>query len=440
VWTCLRHLRGAECRRRKGDAAQPPYSRADTDGSREPLSEDLTTIVIPARNEEQFIGECLESVLSQDEHRLEVIVVDGSSDDRTQEIVARYAQRDARVRLLHNDQASIPRSLNLALAAARGQWFMRVDAHSTIASNYVRRARQHLQTSRWGGVGGRKDAVGSTLAGRAIAAAMASRFGVGNSIYHHGTSMRTVDHVPFGAYPTRVARELGGWDERVAANEDFEFDFRLRRSGRQLLFDPRLVIGWRCSQSIPDLWHQYRRYGKGKSTVALLHPGSMRPRHFLPPAFVGFWAVALMLNRRRQQILVAGAVPYAALLCAASVATAGKVPDAGAKARIPAAFLAMHFGWGLGFWQGLAANLKSLLAAGGDGKKDPNRLLPDDRYPASTSISGPAEGEGATWESVVLHGLAVAGHSEAASKAAGARRSLRPTVTATEGVRPIDRP
>jgi succinoglycan biosynthesis protein ExoA len=381
VWTCLKQLRGAECRRRRGDAAQPPFSRPNTEpGSSEPLVEDLTTIVIPARNEEQFIGECLKSVLAQDEHRLEVIVVDGSSVDRTQEIVARYAQRDARVRLLHNDQASIPRSLNLGLAAARGQWFLRVDAHSTIASNYVRRARQHLRTNRWGGVGGRKDAVGSSPAGRAIAAVMASRFGVGNSIYHHGTSMRTVDHVPFGAYPTRAVRELGGWDERVAANEDFEFDFRVRRSGRQLLFDPRLVIRWRCRQSIPDLWHQYRRYGKGKSIVALLHPGSMRPRHFLPPAFVGFWALAPLFGKRRQQILVAAAVPYAALLCAASAATARKVPDVRAKARIPAAFVAMHFGWGLGFWEGLAANLKSLLAADGDGDKD-LKLPPDDTYP-----------------------------------------------------------
>jgi succinoglycan biosynthesis protein ExoA len=376
--TCLTQLRTAECRRRKGNTAQPTYSRPKTGLGSEALIEDVTTIVIPARNEERFIGDCLESVLAQDEHRLDVIVVDGSSDDRTEEIVAGYVQRDARVRLLHNNQASIPRSLNLALAAARGQWFLRVDAHSTIPSNYVRRARQHLRTNRWGGVGGRKDAVGSSPAGRAIAAVMASRFGVGNSIYHHGTSMRTVDHVPFGAYPTRVVRDLGGWDERVAANEDFEFDFRLRRSGSQLLFDPRLIIRWQCRQSIPELWHQYRRYGRGKSIVALLHPESMRPRHFLPPAFVAFWTLVPLFRRSRRQMLAAAAVPYAALLCAASGATARKVPDARAKARIPAAFLAMHFAWGLGFWEGVAAHLKSLLVAEGESCKEWRQPRPGD--------------------------------------------------------------
>jgi succinoglycan biosynthesis protein ExoA len=325
-------------------------------GSPESLVEDVTTIVIPARNEEDSIGACLDSVLAQDE-RLEVIVVDGCSNDRTREIVARYAQRDDRVYLLRNDRASIPRSLNLALEVARGEWFLRVDAHSTISPDYVRRAKQHLQTTRWGGVGGRKDAVGITPAGRAIAAVMASRFAVGNSVYHHGTSMRRVDHVPFGAYPTKLVRDLGGWDERVAVNEDFEFDFRIRASGRQLLFDPRLVISWRCRQSLPELWNQYRRYGKGKSAVALLHPESMRPRHFLPPAFVGFWTVAPGLGFRRPRLIVAAAAVYAAALGTASISTSKNVRDIKAKARIPAAFLTMHFAWGVGFWQGLAANL-----------------------------------------------------------------------------------
>ena len=72
-----------------------------------------------------------------------------------------------------------------------------------------------------GGVGGRKDGVGSTPAGRAIAAVMGSKFGVGNSKYHHSTEVEEVDHVPFGAYPVDVIRDLGGWDEDLVANEDF---------------------------------------------------------------------------------------------------------------------------------------------------------------------------------------------------------------------------
>src|SRR5439155_11936815 len=159
-------------------------------------------------------------------------------------------------------------------------------AHSASPPGYVEHAVELLRPGRWGGVGGRKDAVGHTAAGHAIAAVMASRFGVGNSVYHHGTASRTVDHVAFGSYPIARLRELGGWNERLVANEDFELDHRLRRKGFELLFDPSLRIAWDCRQSICDLFRQYRRYGRGKTDVARLHPQSMKPTHMLPPVFL----------------------------------------------------------------------------------------------------------------------------------------------------------
>ena len=247
----------------------------------------LVTVVVPARNEEANLGPCLSSILEQDWPNLQVLVVDGASTDGTAAIIESFARRDPRVELLVNPDRTIPRSLNLALRAARGSWLVRVDAHACVPPDYVRRLMRHLESGAWGGVGGRKDGQGVTPAGRAIAAAMASPFGVGNSTYHHGRCVRTVDHIPFGAYPTALARELGGWDERLLANEDFEFDYRVRRHGRQLLFDPELKIGWQCRQSVPDLFRQYRRYGRGKADVARLHPASLQPRHVVAPGLLG---------------------------------------------------------------------------------------------------------------------------------------------------------
>src|SRR5207249_2496031 len=128
---------------------------------------------------------------------------------------------------LHNPAGSIPRSLNVALQAARGAWLVRIDAHATVPPDYVSRAVAHLRRDGVGGVGGRKDGEGVTPAGKAVAAAMASKFGVGDSAYHWATSVREVDHIPFGAYPTQLARRLGGWDERLTVNQDFEFDYRV---------------------------------------------------------------------------------------------------------------------------------------------------------------------------------------------------------------------
>ncbi len=313
---------------------------------------DLITVVIPARNEERFIGRCLESILAQDEPRLQVIVVDGDSQDATVELVAEFARRDSRVELLHNPQRIIPKSLNLALSAARGRFLVRVDAHAAVPPGYVRTVVEHLSTARWGGVGGRKQAVGVTPAGDAIAAAMASPFGVGNSTYHYGASVQTVEHIPFGAYPTELAARMGGWDERLAVNQDFEFDYRLRKAGYQLLFDPRLEIAWHCRQSIPDFFSQYRRYGRGKAVVARLHPHSLRVRHLAAPALIASWVSGATLLPLVPTLALGILAAYPVALAVATLATARRVRGR-ARWWIAPAFFAMHAGWGLGFWEGV---------------------------------------------------------------------------------------
>lgn len=325
-------------------------------------------MLVPALDEAAFIGVCLDSILAQDEPNLQVVVVDGGSADATVDIALDHARRDPRVELVRagspGSRSTIPAALNAGLGAARGAWLVRVDAHSTVPPDYVRRAAQHLRTGGWGGVGGRKDGVGDTPAGEAIGAALGSRFGVGDSVYHYGTSVRTVDHIPFGAYPTGVLLELGGWDERlVVANEDYELDYRIRQQGRRLLFDPGLSIAWYTRQSIPDLFRQYRRYGRGKADVARLHPDSLRPRHLAPPALVAWLAVAAVAGVWKPRLGVAALAPYAVGLAAASVATARGVRGRRARVLVPAAFTAMHLGWGLGFWEGMLDGAKRRVGA-----------------------------------------------------------------------------
>jgi succinoglycan biosynthesis protein ExoA len=336
--------------------------------------DDLVTVVIPARDEETSIDACLQSVRAQSHRQLEILVVDNDSRDATASIVRRHAEQDDRVKLLHLPRPSIPSALNHALAHAQGTWLVRIDAHSSVDPEYVARAVRRLREGRWGGVGGRKDGVGVTPAGRAIAAAMASRFGVGGSRYHYGTRTQEVEHVAFGAYPADLLRSVGGWDERISVNEDFELDHRLRLLGRPLLFDPELVIRWQCRQSIDDLYRQYRRYGRGKVMVALKHPTSMRPRHVLPPAFVAYLiGVALLLPQRpgRAMALVA---PYLVALAAATAVTGRTLNESGARIRVPAAFVAMHVGWGVGFWQGVAGVARSHMGKADNAQGTPSGL------------------------------------------------------------------
>jgi succinoglycan biosynthesis protein ExoA len=331
--------------------------------------EELVTVVVPAANEEHFLGACLDSVLAQDYAALQIVVVDGASTDGTVDVVRARMAEDPRIELLHNPRRNIPSSLNLAVEHARGSWLVRVDAHSTVGPSYVRTAVERLREGGWAGVGGRKDGVGRTPAGRAIAVAMGSRFGVGNSTYHFGTTAIEVDHLAFGAYPVDVVRRAGGWDEQLTANEDFEFDHRLRQAGQHLLFDPRLVIHWHCRQSVADLFRQYHRYGRGKVDVAWLHPESLHLRHLAPPAFVAYAALGLVLNARRPARWLAMLSPYAVAVAGESVRSGRRLGSTGERVRLPAAFLAMHIGWGAGFWSGVAATAPARLRTWLQGKR-----------------------------------------------------------------------
>jgi succinoglycan biosynthesis protein ExoA len=324
----------------------------DEEPAAELRSTDLVTVLVPAKDEERFIGSCLDSILSQDEGNLQVLVVDGNSSDGTREIVGQYAARDPRVELLRSPGETISSSLNAGLEAARGSWLIRVDAHSTIPPGYVSGLVEHLRTGRWGGVGGRKEGVEESPTGRAIAAAMSSRFGVGNSVYHHGTKAQAVDHVPFGAYPTSLVRSLGGWNERLSANEDYELDHRIRRDGHRLLFDPNVAIAWRNRPTLRDLFRQYRRYGRGKARVAALHPSSVKPRHLAAPSLLASFVLGGMVAFWWPWVVGLAVGVYAAALLFSSVLTARKVEGRAARRAVPAAFLAMHVGWGIGFWEG----------------------------------------------------------------------------------------
>lgn len=318
------------------------------------------TVIVPARNERTTIDACLDSILEQDGVDLDVVIVDNGSTDGTSDLLDARAAGDRRVRVIHNPTPSIPASLNMAVAAARGEWLVRVDAHSTIPPGYVAHAVGRLAENRWAGVGGRKIAVGRSPVGRAVAAVLNSPLAVGGSTYHYGTEETVVDHVPFGSYRTATVRELGGWDESIPNNEDFEFDQRLRQQG-ELLFDPRLEIAWHSRETIGELLAQYRRYGRGKPGVALRHPGSVKVRHLAPPALVVWLTANALIALRRPKLAAAAVAPYAV---AVGVATAVISRSAGPAARrraIPAALVAMQVGWGFGFWHGVGDLVRDRL-------------------------------------------------------------------------------
>ncbi|MGH9171787.1 MAG: glycosyltransferase family 2 protein [Acidimicrobiales bacterium] len=297
------------------------------------------SIAIPVLNEERRLGSCLRAVAAQDYASVvEVLVVDGGSTDRTREVAARFDK----VKILHNERRIRPAGLNVALQSASGKVFVRVDARTILAADYVSRSVAALEQSGATVVGGPLRFSASNARQRGIAAAMTSRLGAGPAAFRRqGGDPRFVDTVYLGVFWTEGLRELGGYDEVFGGNEDAELNHRASRAGGVWL-DPSIISSYAVREGYRPLFSQYRRYGLARAGTMRKHPASISPRQLAVPLLV-----AGVASPWRKQVLVAYAT---AVLGRAAVEA---ITDPAAAPVMAAALPTMHFGWAAGLAEAL---------------------------------------------------------------------------------------
>ena len=317
----------------------------------------FVSVILPVRNESAFIGISLGSVLKQDYplDRMEVLVVDGQSTDDTRECVKAMSRDTFPVKLLDNPKRIIPSAMNVGLAAARGPIILRVDGHSTIAPDYVRRAVLALKRTGAQNVGCGVYNKAVNYPSRAISAATGSPFGVGGSTYHFDFKEQETDCVFMGAFPKWVLEHLGGYNEEMACNEDDELSFRLRKAGGRVVLVPELESQYYPRSSFLKMTRQFFRYGYWKVRVMQLHPRQMRPSHFVPAAFTLALAGGAPLA---VFVPIAGWTWLGMVVLWSLGAVAASVPAAKRDGWdlfpvLPLTFFLLHVSYGGGFLAGL---------------------------------------------------------------------------------------
>jgi glycosyltransferase involved in cell wall biosynthesis len=319
----------------------------------------FVSIIMPIRNEADFIARSLGAVLAQDypPDQLEILIVDGMSEDNTRSILQQtlaQVTRPIQVYLLDNPARIVPTALNLGLKHARGAVIIRVDGHCEIAPDYVQRCVDALARSQADCVGGPMLTVGETSMARAIALAQSSSFGVGGVAFRTGRQKRGyVDTVAFGAYRREIFERIGGFDEELVRNQDDEFNFRLTQAGGKIWLDPAIRSTYYSRATLVGLWRQYREYGWYKVRVIQKRGALPAYRHVVPAAFVlallGSLLLALLTRRRGWLWSVAG--PYTAANGLATLLAARR--DWRTTPLLPLAFATLHLAYGVGFLQGV---------------------------------------------------------------------------------------
>lgn len=247
------------------------------------------SVVIPMRNEEKYIGKCLDSVITNrfPADQYEIIVVDGDSTDRSREIVLERQARFANLRLLRNPRRVVPPGMNLGIRHAKGRYIVRMDAHSEYPPDYIANCVAELERTGAANVGGRwitKPGADSPVA-ETIAYITQSPAVVGNAQYRLGNGDCYVDTVPFGAFRREIFDRVGLFREDLVRHQDYELNARIRQAGGRIFLSPKIHNIYYNVPTFGKFMGQAYLNGLWCARAWLRYPVSFCWRHAVPLFF-----------------------------------------------------------------------------------------------------------------------------------------------------------
>ena len=229
-----------------------------------PLS---VTIVVPVRNGEQTIQQLLESLqkLDYDRNKVEVIVVDGNSTDKTREIVKNYP-----VKLVVEKRKGLNLARNTGIKCAKGEIVAFTDSDCIVPPNWITKIVENFKDPKVSCVGG---------SAKALDCDFISQY-ADNSVVRlmpFFTKREELEKVkPFFRHPAgcnmafrrKVAEEVGYFDENIQYGfDEVEFADRICRAGYKMILDPDVLVWHKHRSTFREFLKQNFQYGKGSGLV-----------------------------------------------------------------------------------------------------------------------------------------------------------------------------
>ncbi len=321
----------------------------------------FVSVVLPIYNEERFIEKCIQSILAQDypKERLQLIFVDGMSQDRTRDIVHEYSKKYPFIQLIDNPKRVVPYALNKGIKASKGEVIIRLDGHCDYPSNYISVLVKYLYELGADNVGG----VWRTLPAHptnecyAIAIASSHPFGVGGSEHKVGSKeIKETDTVPFGCYRREVFERIGYFDEELTRNQDDEFNARLINNGGHIYIIPELVINYTARDSMHKMRRMYYQYGLFKPLANKKLGAPATVRQFFPGLFVlGLIGGGILscFSKAILAIYLAVIALYLLIGLAIGFSKASEYRRPALVLLMPYTFACIHISYGVGYLNGM---------------------------------------------------------------------------------------
>ena len=317
-------------------------------------------IIIPTLNEERFIESCIASVRAQSYPfaKMDVMVIDGGSTDRTREIVSALHTEYPNIRLIHNPQRFQSAAFNIGVEASDAPYIVRLDAHATYDTHYIERCIALLsEHPEYGNVGGVCEILpqNNSLTAEAIALLNHLPFGIGGAAFRVATTAQDVDSVPFGAFRREVVQQVGGMLSNLARGEDNEYNARIRNAGFIVRLDPAIRSSYFARATWSAICKQMYLNGVSIGQLYYIDRSAIGLRHLVPLAFVSMLILSAILASFTSVGLYLLAAILISYLFAALIADIQACRSYGRRFFfiLPPLFLSVHIAYGLGTIKGL---------------------------------------------------------------------------------------
>jgi cellulose synthase/poly-beta-1,6-N-acetylglucosamine synthase-like glycosyltransferase len=317
---------------------------------------ETVSIVIPCRNEENYIHKCLESIIQNDypKEKLTVYVCDGKSNDRTLEIIAKISESHPFIKVLNNEKQTTPYALNLGIKADNSDMSIILGAHSEIEKDYITNCVKILnEYPEVGCAGGIVSFIPETFKTEIVGMAMSSSFGVGNVYHKTGTKEGYVDTVAFGGYRREVFSKIGYFDESLTRNQDDEFNYRVLKAGFKIYLSKEIKAKYYARSSFKSLYKQYFQYGYWKVYVNKKHATITTVRQVVPLLFVLFLISGILGSLFSIIIFKLFTFILALYFLLAITAAAKKTKNLSNIFLVVYTFLILHISYGYGYLKGI---------------------------------------------------------------------------------------
>lgn len=251
--------------------------------------ENSVSLIIPVYNEAIYIKKFIHSILNQDYdfNKIEFIFIDGNSTDNTKKLIEdEMNKKNIEYCILENEKRITPISLNIGIKSAKGKIIIRLDAHSEYPTNYISKCVYYINNVEADNVGCCIETLSTGKIGNAISEVLSSKFGVGNSNFRTNSKSGYVDTVPFGTFRRELFEKIGYFNEKLARNQDSEFNSRIIKNGGKIYLFNDIKIIYHPRDTIKKLLKMAYTNGKWNLYTNYLVPGSMKLRHFIPLLFV----------------------------------------------------------------------------------------------------------------------------------------------------------